>query len=203
MANTSWSGTDKTAGVTLSNLNLTTTASAASNGGRATDKQTTGKYYWEVTMTTGSIFYGTGCANASAALSTMYNTPNGAAIVFTSGQFWVNNVNTGIAIGGSGGGATLCFALDLSGNLLWARTTSGNWNGNVANNPATGVGGTSVSAISSGGLYPVACFGAAANCTANFGDTAFIGAVPAGFTAGFPTTGSGAAAAQARVMVMA
>jgi hypothetical protein len=37
--------------------------------------------------------------------------------------------------------------------------------------------------------------------TANFGDTAFSGAVPSGFNAGFPA--SVAAQAQARVMVLA
>ena len=50
MANTTWSTTDKTASVALTNGNLTATvASATLQGVRSVDRQTTGKWYWEYT----------------------------------------------------------------------------------------------------------------------------------------------------------
>jgi hypothetical protein len=189
MANVTWSTTDKTAGVTLTGSNLIATASGASNAVRASDRQVTGKFYWETTLTTASSLYGVGCANAGATLASLYATPSNAIVVYTTGAIWRNNVNTGLTLGSlAAGGVVLCIALDLTSGLFWARSgAAGNWNGNASANPATGILGLSIAAVGGNGipLYPAACFGVAAACTANFGDAAFTGAVPSGFTAGF------------------
>jgi len=206
MANTTWNPSDKTAGVTLTGSNLIATASGASNAVRATDRQVTGKFYWEVTLTTASASYGVGYANQSATLSSVYSIPTNAIIVYTSGSIWLNNVNTGITLGSlAAGGVVLCLAVDIANRLFWARIgAAGNWNANAAYSPATGYGGIDISLI--GGIavpiYPTACFGVAAACTANFGDTAFSGAVPSGFTSGFTagaTIATNALATQAAV----
>jgi len=186
MANTTWSTTDKTAGVTLSNTNHTATASAASNAIRTTDDQITGKFYWETTLTTASNSYAVGVAAAGAALATVYSAPAAAIIVYATGAIWRDGVSTGLSLGSlAAGGVVVCHALDATNGLYWARSgAAGNWNGSASANPATGVGG--ISTWGSGiPLYPAACFGVAAATTANFGDSAFTGTAPSGFTSGF------------------
>lgn len=190
MANTIWNASDKTASVTLTGSNLTATASTSTQAVRAADRQVTGKFYWEVTMTTAGSNYGVGCAIQGAPLATMWATPTSAVIVYnTNGNIWLNNVNTGFTVGPlTAGGLILCIALDAANGLFWARNgAAGNWNGNASNNPATGTGGISILYIGGAAipLYPAACFGAIAAVTANFGDTAFTGTVPSGFTSGF------------------
>ena len=189
MANTVWNGSDKTASVTLTGSNLIAT-SVGTGAVRAVDRQVTGKYYWEVTLTTADPSYGTGIANPNAVLGTLYAAPTGAAIVYASGQIWANNVNTGLTLGSlAAGGIVLCLAVDTDARRFWARSgAAGNWNGNVANNPATGVGGVDIAAVGGYAIpfYPAACFSTATHAvTANFGDTAFVGAVPSGYTSGF------------------
>lgn len=204
MANTTWSASDKTGGVTLSGSNLIATSSASGNGVRAADKQTANKYYWETVLTTAGIAYGVGAANGTATLSSVYTTPTGAAVVYASGSIWINNTNTGTSLGSlAAGGVVVCHALDVTGALYWARSgAAGNWNNSGTANPATGAGGLNVSSLGGSGLYPLAAFGVAATLTARFGDSAFTGTVPSGFTSGWPGAGS-AATTQARAWIMA
>ena len=206
MANSSWNPADKTASVTLTGSNLIATGAAANQAVRTVDKQTAGKFYWEFALTTvGNTGYGAGCANASAVLSTFYNVPSNGVMVYATGDIYLNNVLTGPNIGSFvSGTAKLCMALDLTGNLCWARNgPAGNWNGSGTANPATGVGGMSVAAIVSTGLFAAAGFNGSQSVTANFGDSAFTGVAPAGFTAGFPGPGGAAGASQARVAILA
>lgn len=192
MANTTWSTTDKTAGISLSGGNLIATATTtAVNGVRTAGKQASGKYYWEVTFTNNANS-GTGIANGGVILSSvspgLVATTVGCAIVNNSGAFYANGVSTGISFGAIGSGTIVCFALDLNASLLWVRVgAAGNWNSSVSNNPATGVGGVAVLFGAFMYAYP-ASFSqttAAMVHTANFGDTSFSGAVPSGFTSGF------------------
>lgn len=190
--NTAWSPSDKV-NVTLTASNLVATATGR-GGVRASDPKVTGKYYWEVTASpftdTGS---GVGVAIASANLSNLSLNGAAAAIAYRSGSIYINNVNSGATIGNFAG-QTVCVAVDFSAALIWFRQgAAGNWNGNASNNPATAVGGISFTAIGvtagTTSVYPVGCFGVTNDAlTANFGDSAFVGAVPAGFTAG--TAGS-------------
>lgn len=188
--NTNWSTTDKTAGTTVSGSNLTATFGGANNAVRAVDRQIAGKHYWETTFTTASASYGTGIAVFDAALAQLWASSPNAVTVYASGTIWVNGVSLGVLLGAlSAGGVVVGHALDATGKLYWARnaSTGGNWNGNAAANPATGVGGIALTGpLAAAALYPAACGGAAATVVnANFGDAAFTGAVPAGFTPGF------------------
>jgi hypothetical protein len=151
------------------------------------DRLATGKYYWEVTSTTAhnGTFFGVASANAALSGATTAWT---AAVNCSSGSIQVNTIiQTGIGVISSGG--KVCIAIDLTAQLIWFRNgAAGNWNGNASGNPATGVGGYSLVTIGGVGipLYAsVGCNGTGAVVTANFGDTAFTGAVPAGFTSGF------------------
>lgn len=196
MANTTWSTTDKTANVTLSGTNnLTATASGAGAWVRTIDNIASGKFYWEVLMSAwvnGNT--GIGITNASSTPN-VWNATNLVA-VFNNATVYRSGTQIATGLTGTTSGATMGFALDATNGLLWIRVApAGNWNGSGTANPATGVGGLAVGTVAGGpiGFLPVTEFSAASDaCTANFGDTAFSGTVPSGFTSGF-TSGLGPA----------
>jgi hypothetical protein len=186
MANTTWSTTDKT-NVTLSGANLIATTSG--NGGvRAADRQITGRFYFEITATTWASNGIIGIANAGANLGTTATTLLNVAVLNFGGNLFVNGVSSGIAFGTRANGNVICIAVDITNQLLWVRIgAAGNWNTNASFSPG-GTGGLSFAAIGGVGIpvYPVACaLGSGSVFTANFGDAAFTGAVPSGFTSGF------------------
>jgi hypothetical protein len=197
MANTTWNPSDKSANITLSgtnNLVLTTTSNAQGNV-RTVDRQLTGKLYWENTLTTITGQISAGIANQAVTLGSLSpqapNTVVNAIVVTNSGTINLNGT-TGASLGAFASGGVACFALDLVAQLFWIRNgAAGNWNGSATNNPATGVGGMSAPFIGGGiPAYALAAFtngSTTSSITANFGDTVFTGAVPSGFTSGFPT----------------
>lgn len=75
--------------------------------------------------------------------------------------------------------------------LAWASVDGGPWNGDASADPATGVGGVDLTAIEPNALFPMIHISAIATTTFNFGNAAFAYAVPAGFTAGWPGSGTG------------
>lgn len=82
-------------------------------------------------------------------------------------------------------GNTLCFAVDLDNALFWGRVGAGNWNNNVANNPATGVGGISIPHAFAGGprlLWPGGNLGATSAYNLYLKSADFTQAVPTGFS---------------------
>ncbi len=94
----------------------------------------------------------------------------------------------------AGLGPFLAVAVDLTKQLIWfnSNPTTPNWNGQGSSgDPVAGTGGVDVSPILSGGtlLYPCVLFnGSGDPVTANFGASAFQGAVPTGYTAGWPAS---------------
>jgi hypothetical protein len=85
-------------------------------------------------------------------------------------------------------GSTVGIAVDMDARLAWFRRGA-IWNAGGAADPATGVGGVVVGA---GSFMPFVSFagtGTAANdaYTMNCGASAFVNAIPAGFTSGWPT----------------
>jgi hypothetical protein len=185
MAGTTWSTTDKTASVTLSNGNLTATTITVAQGLRAADRQASGKFYLEFTMnTTNSATYiGLVGINTTLGIST---TVAPSAVVNINGTISVDNVSTGIQLGVRSSGDVYGVAVDLSNRLIWFRVApSGNWNNSAAASPGTGVGGIGITGGLGLPLYPWAYFNGAGNIVANFGDSAFSGTVPSGFTSGF------------------
>jgi len=182
MAVVTWNPSDKSAGITLSNGNLTAVSTATPGGVRATQPYSgSGKYYWETTASGWSGNTATGIASASAVLTTVGATPTQAALVYVSGNIWVNNANSGSTLGARGTADTIGIALDVAAGRVWFRVApSGNWNGSGTANPATNTGGISVSALS-GAVYQLFCAGPVVNsCTLNAAG-AFSGTVPSGF----------------------
>lgn len=190
MANTTWNPADDL-NVTLSGANLVATAQNSAGGVRSILSVSTGKCYWEFTGTAfwGGFAIAGGVANASANLGTVQATPTNAAWVSGQGGILVNSTTPSGNLGGQSTGAVIGVALDLTNKMIWFRNApSGNWNGSGTANPATNTGGFSISAIAGLPLYGLMTMAGGlqnAAITANFGDTAFTGAVPAGFTSGF------------------
>lgn len=172
--------------VTLSGGNLIATVLPTNGGVRGAGGLTSGKYYWENTYTTiNTNTVGVGISLASASLTNATNI-GFANIARTTGGITVNNVGSGSALGIINPAAVVGIAVDFTAKLIWFRIApAGNWNGSGTANPATGVGGISIASISTGPLYPCMYGQTGDKITANFGATAFSGAVPSGFTSGW------------------
>src|SRR4051812_35981435 len=162
MANTTWSATDKAAGVILSGGNLTATnVGGAAGAVRSVHAILTGKYYWEYlwTTTSGAV---TGIANGTADIAGggVVTTVVGASVVNQNGIIGVNSSTQLATLGTISAGSTICLAVDMDAKLIWYRNgAAGNWNGSASNNPATGVGGLSIAAIAGGALSIHALYG--------------------------------------------
>jgi hypothetical protein len=181
---TTWNPAD-ISNMTLSLGNLRATSSATGGAVRGTTAHTTGKFYWEYAFTTAtSIYTDAGLASLAVSLPSVAGSPTGAVQQYADNTFGlrVNGNNAFIAIGALNG-LSCSFAVDYGAQLLWVRIApSGNWNASGTANPATGTGGVSISMFGATAMYPVCCCNNVGDViTANFGASAFVGAMPAGF----------------------
>lgn len=197
MAATTWSATDKSANMTLTGGNLIATAAATNVSVRAVHPKRAGKYYIEYLSTTTqnnftTFGFGTArtpfVAGSNVASSFQVQGFGGANMAFDS--FGTQIASLGNQSAGITTSTLLCAAIDLDAGRIWFRmSAAGVWNNAVANNPATGVGGLPLTGTGLGqgiDVYPFLYLAASPNsCTANFGGSAFTGAVPAGFTSGW------------------
>jgi hypothetical protein len=203
MANATWNPADLSR-VTLTGGNLIASVlnGPGVGGVRATVPQSSGKFYFEVVWAHNTTNITSGLSLASASVSA----PASGAVTInrSNGKIFVNNSDSGVSatLGGSVPDSVVGCAVDLSAQLVWFRVgAAGAWNGAVGGNPAAGTGGVSLSPVA-GALFPMMAGQSNDAVTANFGDSAFSGAVPSGFTAGWPAT-SVIPASTARVMVLA
>ncbi len=182
MTTSTWSGTDNS-NVTLSGGNLVLTSASGGDGAvRGTDSASSGKFYYEATLTAGGGTNDTdvGIANGSAVLSTAPNTTNLIAAYYPgSGTLWINGSNVA-TVGSAVAGNVIGVAVDLSAKLIWVRVGTGNWNGSPTDNPATGAGGKSFSGFA-GPYFPFGGAHATDTWTTNFGGSAYTNGPPSGF----------------------
>lgn len=185
-----WNPIDKGSAITLSGGNLAVTQ--VGNGMvRATVGETTGKWYWEIRNTSSSF------GNSGIALSTA--TLTGGVGIDTRGYGYIGNPanavynnNAALAPNHMGTYVTndiISFALDMDNGAVYM-AVNGIWQKNTLNVtgvPTSGVAktGAIVSWVPDGRKY----FPATGNLTgtastANFGQFAFLYAVPAGFNLG-------------------
>jgi hypothetical protein len=207
MANTTWNPADKSSTLALTNGNLTATPTFTGfEGVRSIFSSATGKYYWEyiftgATLNGGGITLGTTNLSSAGTADLGFATVNNGGTININAVFFANLAS--FIVGGVAG-----MALDLDNKRIWFRNgAAGQWNASGTANPATNTGGASLAFIGAGtAAYGVATSRnngtAAAAITANFGDSAFVGVVPAGFTSGFPGTAV-ATGQTVRVMVLA
>jgi hypothetical protein len=178
---------DKAAAITLTGSNLIATGGPGM--ARSVASYSTGKYYFEVLLGAGSASYDhcLGLANSSASLTAGPGSPDLNSIGYYNGDpaIYANNVSagsTGLTAVGGGPNDLVSVAIDVGGSLMWIRLNGGNWNNNGSNNPATGVGGINVSAVSKP-WFAFVYGGTAATTvnTINFGSTAYSFTAPSGF----------------------
>ena len=201
MANTAFNPSDKESHITLSGGNLTATGTAGWTGSvRTVNSQAAGKFYWECKGSTfaqsqsGVGMFTSAVAIASVVSSVVTGTcglsENGLVYVGGFTTITVGGVSTSINFGTIASGTVICVAVDLTAKLIWFRLgAAGNWNNSATRDPAAGTGGVSIPSFGgANAAFPVASFGGNDVLIGNFGDSAFVGVVPAGFTAGWPTT---------------
>jgi hypothetical protein len=188
MANTTWNPSD-IINATLSNGNLTITNNGLGGAARAIDKQISGKWYWEATLVIGGSSDGVGFATMPAPLGN--SSWPGTVLLSQGGAIFLNGAQQTSwgSFGTIANGSVICMAIDLTNQLAWFRLgAAGNWNNTAAANPATGAYGINIQSIAGIGVpvYPYAFVWAGGQqFTANFGNIAFTGLVPSGFTAGW------------------
>jgi len=168
--------------VALSGGNLTATGNGAGAARARSTADLAGKVYVEVTLNSvSSNVPGVGIANTSE---------TGAPGVGANSMSWspafggvyLNSVSQ-CSLGTAAAGDTLCMAIDFPNALAWFRKNSGNWNGNASHNPATNVGGISISSLGSPALIYAYFAGTTTSVTANFGGSAYGFGAPSGFGA--------------------
>lgn len=223
MANTTWdAGTVSAVTLSGSNLIATNTGTTSTNQGAhapATDGQTTGKFYFEVTLTTftGGAGVAVGIGTTVATYANLSTTASGGMMCYAVGHTGSGTIfssaggNTSFSLGAQGSGAVFGIAVDLGNSRVWFRISpAGSWDG-AGHDPTNPISGGGIAPIPGGTIVPVVTFGSGIAgqagvtgnvWTANFGDSAFVGAVPSGYTAGWPSSAA-AAVAQARTMILA
>ena len=185
--------------VTLSGGNLIATNTGTDDGHQgvrvaAASGKSSGKYYFELKFTnlanTGSNIRT--CLGFTMAGTTYGDVSSSATNSFTFNQLGNITCNgTGRAsFGQRASGDVIGIAVDFTNQKAWFRVApSGLWNNTGGHDPATNTGGSALAPLT-GALVPVCAFGGlvgmAGNIiTANFGASAFTGAVPSGFTSGW------------------
>ena len=179
-----WNPADKAPEITLSDADLT--ATAAPVGGyfnvRATHSQASGKRYYEWTQ------HGGPEAAAFGGLGTAASQLTGISVGFASQSICYAGGYGLIANGGwdfspyatTADASVVGCAIDFAAGKVWFAVNGAWQNGN----PATSAGGSAVT-FAANPVFPM--FGSengkSSSCTANFGNSAFSYAAPAGFSA--------------------
>lgn len=186
-ATTTFNPADKSAHITLSGGNLIATGDGAGGGDdlvRSTTSKTVGKLYFEGNLTTGGTEFAIGLANSTATLTAFLGTDNNGIGIFKSGHIFRNgsNVLSGPAFAN---GDIVGVAIDFPNNLIWFRNNTAPtvWNAGGTADPATGVGGLSIAAIT--GPFFI-CFdnpGSPVTTSAVNPGNSFNAAAPSGYSA--------------------
>jgi hypothetical protein len=187
VATATWDPATKDATITLSNGNLSAVhnGTSAYGGAQATSSKSSGKYYFEYTVTGGISsnhqpgLIASGGVLATFPLSNHFN--NGVGYDQPTGQVICDDITIGTAAASTSVGNVLGFAIDVDNKLIFVRVNGGNFNNNGAANPTTGVGGFNFSTINAPFSPAFIGFGAGDSNTVNFGASAYANAAPSGY----------------------
>ena len=180
---TTWNPIDKSASVTLSGGNLVATCTGSSHAVRSIFSASSGKYYWECTITNlvGYSNTGIGIANSSYDLDTFLGLLTNA---WGRWQSTTRHDGASISYPTFHTGDIISVAFDLdNGKIWWAH--NGTWHDSGDPAAGTNAGYTGVT----GTLYATCCLQDEESepiiQTTNFGASAFSHSVPSGFESGF------------------
>ncbi len=178
MATWTWNPSDKSGYVTLSSGNLTAASTTTEYGGvRCTSYKASGKWYWEVTVTTLLETSGSevGVGTSGVSLGFRIGTDANGWSWQVNGNYGHNNSFTGAGVSLADGDVAQ-IALDLDNGKLWFGK-NGTWNG--SGDPAAGT--NPVYTGISGNIYPMIQEYGTNSWTTNFGQSAFSYSEPSGF----------------------
>lgn len=186
-------------GVVLTNSNLTVTSNGtvgAGQGAIGTLSHATGKWYFEVTVTTIDTAVDTwGTSGFGIALATVNYTTfagsegtGGVNFYGFNGHISVDGTPSGASIGTVAQGDVIGVAVDMTLGKIWLKPMVGsqvgtNWNGTVGADPTFDVGGITIAPA--GAMFPIGVFQFADTndaMTFNFGGAPFAGIIPTNFT---------------------
>lgn len=184
-----WSTTDKTANINLSNADLQASTTTTGYGTvRTNSTRSAGKFYWEFLVesaTSSNMQWG--LASSSRTLPILPGTANGYTVAITgSGQIQANGTLLVASIGTIASGTVIGVAANIDVKLAWFRLgAAGNWNGSATEDPVTNTGGITFASL----VLPAKPFWTGAGVlgvvTFRNGSTAFSGAVPSDYTSGW------------------
>ena len=177
----------KASGIALSGGNLTAGLAVAGFYPcvLSTTGHSSGKFYFEAQTHGTNAFdneqIGVTFDEGGTYMTPVSNSVNGAAMR-ADGQVGVN-ATTVATIQSYVQGNTIAVAVDLTGKLIWFRTSANtNWNNSGTANPATGTGGISLASFTGVPVYAAVTEEGAGNLwTFNFGNSAYALTPPAGF----------------------
>lgn len=179
MAATTLDPNAKSSGITLSGSNLIATSTAAGNA--ATTRNLTGKHYFEAVITTLAGTPAVGLVNQLFVFSTALLGADTNSLAYkSSGAVVVNGVTLATIATFIVTNRIDC-AVDPANRFIWFRVAGGNWNNNVANDPATGVGGIDISSMNLGTLRGAVGASATGTVWTMTFSTPFVGTPPTGF----------------------
>ncbi len=156
-------------GVRLSNSFLTVTATGITGANTASfsNAQSVGKVYCEFSIDTGADFSGVGVCNGSQLLNVSLSASLNAIGFFTDGNVYINNAVVATLVSFTSGDV-ISMAVDFGNATIWFSKNSGAWNNNIVNDPATNIGGISISSLNAGPYHAAAEVRASDQITVNF-----------------------------------
>jgi hypothetical protein len=172
--------------LTLSGGNLTASVSANTffaGVGATGSGRSSGKFYFEVSITAGFDNQGLGIGSAAATDYTVSpGLTGGAGWRVGAGHVFVDGIDTSTIQTGASPDVYAC-AVDFNNMRIWFRRAgSTNWNNNGSADPATNTGGISISGLSGGPWIPVVVLEITGDVfVANFGGSAYNMTPPSGF----------------------
>jgi len=169
-------------------LVATMSASATTRACRATGGQSTGKWYWEVVLTTEASGGGNMCAGISytGMAGNLIGFGTDTIAILNQNAVFRNSSSLGAATGDWSNGENVSFALDLTNKKLHIRLQGGSWNGNAGDNPATNTGGFDISMFTVQAYMPGITLATTGDVmTGKFSASSWAYAAPSGFIA-FP-----------------
>jgi hypothetical protein len=188
---TSWNPADKASDMTIS---TTTSANDTFNGPNNTGSgvrsiahHSTGKYYWEISVTQAFTGMRLGIADSAAPIGGGDLGAGVHGLSYAQDGAWYYSGAPTTPAGGLltyTGGDLISFAVDMGNAKFWFRKGSGNWNNDASANPATNTNGITLGSITD--AYAAVSTGTTGGGgggigTANFGATAFAQTPPSGF----------------------
>ena len=173
---TTWNPFDKQVGITLSGNNLVATSTSISDGVRGTNSKSSGKHYFEITLTGGANNAFIGIASSSWDSSSQLASDANSAC-YVNNFITVNGFSPMVSVTSLAIGDVVGVAVDVSSHkIYWAKNNV--WQNSAS--PSDGTGGLDY--VTTGPVFP-AFFANVTGRTATLAVSTLTYSPPSGFNA--------------------